>query len=43
MGAETYRVVDDGDIDYFYWILSNFIFGFCFVYIFIKKGSVTII
>jgi hypothetical protein len=41
VGAETYHVVDDGDNDYFYWILNNFIFGFC-VCIFIKKGNVTI-
>ena len=43
VGAETYHVVDDVDNDYFYWILSNFIFGFCVVYIFIKNGSVTIL
>jgi len=41
--AEAYRVVDDGDNVYFYWILSNFIFGFCVVYIFINKGNFTII
>jgi len=41
VGAETYHVVDDGDNDYFYWILSHFIFGFC-VYISIEKDSVTI-
>jgi hypothetical protein len=41
VGAETCHVVDYGDNDYFYWILNNFIFGFC-VYIFIKNGSVTI-
>jgi hypothetical protein len=28
MGVETHHVDDDGDNDYFYWILNNFIFVF---------------